>query len=259
VIILAGGTTASAQTVATEPSAQVATAPAVAKTEDSYLAWVNWNLTTKLEKRNAAELDAARTTQMWDLYRTRLNDAEARAYAALPRLTIQGGTAAQRAKVKTRLNHYGIKVAKGTKLTLVKSISGAAANVAGTSTLNVQRTVVLSDGWIITASDYTDIRVKVSAVAAGGRYLDSLVIHEVAHAAEVADEGGDLAAAMTHAKSVRSTQTKDRAIELETDCMVWVKAGKAVATRQGSYLQVWNKTCNASQLKDARKLWSQLP
>jgi hypothetical protein len=258
-LIWAGGTTASAQTVATAPSAQVAAAPAVAKTEASYLAWVNWNLTSKLEKRNAAELDAATTTQMWDLYKTRLSDAEARAYATLPRLTIQGGTAAQRAKVKSRLNHYGIKVAKGTKVTLVKTVSGAAANVVGIATMHVPRTVVLSDGWIITTSNYTNIRIKLSAVTAGGHYLDSLVIHEVAHAAESAVQGGDPAAASAHAKTVWPTQTKVRALELETDCMVWVKAGKAVANRQGSYLQLWNKTCNASQLNDARKLWSRLP
>lgn len=154
----------------------------------------------------------------------------------VPRLTVTGGTAGERAKVRRLL--AGVAVPRGTLVRVVSTLGAWGRTYVDEGAVTVGRHRFARP---------VTIAVRRSAIRSSkARYV---VLHEVAHAAQ-------RATASTWEAAVARAGGSHRRADYQADCMVQVAAGRTVARTRGSYLTRFHHTCTAAELRAARVLWS---
>lgn len=168
-----------------------------------------------------------------------------KAYELVPRLTIKGGTSAERARVRKLIKRYKISLSRGTLIQLQRRLTNGSFGLTSTSAPDV---AVTYKGVRYTFSRPALVRLERGAVRS--RYAAHVVAHELAHVAQwvTASSRDDY-----YARAGGS-----RGIELQADCMSQVKIGKKLTRDGASYLVRWHYSCSPSDLSMARSIWRQV-
>ena len=179
--------------------------------------------------------------------------AEAKLRKTAP--TIDGGTSAQRARLKKVLKRYGLW-RNGQRFHIVSSNgTGGHWGVAGATYRTV--TVTVSGRSVKVPVRTGDIKIRKDVVAGGGNRLTYVALHEASHGLQFI-ASGDRSASGLAAKTTKLRRYHGMLgpMDVQADCMVQTIAGKGVARRSGSYLKRWGETCSAKELKEARRIVS---